>query len=61
MRWTSLDHGYGVAQFYSGAVFPGGRSYLGGAQDLGTISGSDAAGPERWQPVLVSLRTQLQV
>ncbi|HEX4965118.1 MAG TPA: hypothetical protein VF173_30195 [Thermoanaerobaculia bacterium] len=52
VRWTSLDHGYGVTQFYSGAVFPGGRAYIGGAQDLGTISGGDAAGPERWQQVL---------
>ncbi|HEX3555664.1 MAG TPA: hypothetical protein VIA62_20775 [Thermoanaerobaculia bacterium] len=52
VRWTSLDHGYGVTQFYQGAVFPGGRTYLGGAQDLGTIVGGDAAGPEGWRQVL---------
>ena len=52
VRWTSLDHGYGVSQFYDGAVFPGGLSYIGGAQDLGTIVGGDAAGPEGWRPVL---------
>ncbi|MBW8878123.1 MAG: hypothetical protein JF614_24430 [Acidobacteria bacterium] len=52
VRWTSLDHGYGVTQFYQGAVFPGGRAYLGGAQDLGTIVGGDAAGPEGWRQVL---------
>ena len=52
VRWTSLDHGYGVTQFYDGAVFPGGLSYLGGAQDLGTIVGGDAAGPEGWRQVL---------
>jgi len=52
VRWTSLNHGYGVSQFYDGAVFPGGLSYLGGAQDLGTIVGGDASGPEGWRPVL---------
>src|SRR4051812_10916486 len=52
VRWTSLDHGYGVTQFYAGAVFPGGASYLGGAQDVGTVVGGDAAGPEGWRPVL---------
>ncbi|MFY9826009.1 MAG: hypothetical protein WAM82_31860 [Thermoanaerobaculia bacterium] len=52
VRWTSLEHGYGVSQFYSGAVFPGGLSYLGGAQDLGTLMGGDAAGPDGWRAVL---------
>jgi len=52
VTWTSLDHGFGVAQFYHGAVFPDGRSYLGGAQDLGTIRGGDAEGPEGWRQVI---------
>jgi photosystem II stability/assembly factor-like uncharacterized protein len=52
VSWTSLDHSYGVTQFYAGAVFPGGSTYLGGAQDLGTIVGGDAAGPEGWRQVL---------
>ncbi len=52
VRWTSLDHGYSVTQFYRGAVFAGGLAYLGGAQDLGTIVGGDAGGPEGWRQVL---------
>jgi hypothetical protein len=31
--WTSLNHNYGVTQFYHGAPFPDGKSYLGGTQD----------------------------
>jgi photosystem II stability/assembly factor-like uncharacterized protein len=52
VRWTSLDHGYGVSQFYDGAVFAGGLAYLGGAQDLGTVLGGEATGPEGWRQVL---------
>jgi photosystem II stability/assembly factor-like uncharacterized protein len=52
VRWTSLNHGYGVTQFYHGAVFPGGQTYLGGTQDLGTVLGGDAAGPEGWRQIL---------
>ncbi len=52
VTWSSLDRGYAVAQFYQGAVFPGGASYIGGAQDLGTVAGSDAAGPNGWRQVL---------
>ncbi|HSS77047.1 MAG TPA: hypothetical protein VLV54_09910 [Thermoanaerobaculia bacterium] len=52
VRWTSLNHGYGVTQFYNGAVFAGGLAYLGGAQDLGTIVGADATGREGWRQVL---------
>lgn len=50
--WTSLNHGYGVTQFYQGAVAPGGQSYLGGTQDLGTVAGGDAAGREGWRQIL---------
>lgn len=52
VTWSSLDNGYAVTQFYQGAVFPGGTAYIGGAQDLGTVLGSDAAGPEGWRQVL---------
>jgi hypothetical protein len=50
--WSSLNHGYGVTQFYQGAVAPGGQSYLGGTQDLGTVTGGDAAGAEGWRQIL---------
>ncbi|HEV7921783.1 MAG TPA: hypothetical protein VGR02_13420 [Thermoanaerobaculia bacterium] len=48
VAWTSLNHSYGVTQFYQGAVFPNGRSFLGGAQDNGTLVGTIADGPDRW-------------
>ncbi|MEO8216927.1 MAG: hypothetical protein ABI718_07585 [Acidobacteriota bacterium] len=47
VSWRSLDHGYGVTQFYHGVVFPDGRSYFGGAQDNGTIAGNDGS-PDNW-------------
>ena len=49
VAWTSLNHGYGVTQFYHGTPFPDGTRYLGGTQDNGTLLGSDAAGPEGWK------------
>ncbi len=48
VAWTSLNNGYAVTQFYHGAVFPGGQSYLGGTQDNGVIYGSDELGPNNW-------------
>ncbi len=52
LRWMSLNRGYGVTQFYHGSVFPGGRSYLGGTQDNGTVLGRDAAGHNGWWEIL---------
>jgi hypothetical protein len=49
--WESLDHGYGVTQFYHGAVYPDGGSWLGGTQDNGTVRGSQASGPNAWKQV----------
>ncbi len=51
MTWASLNRGYGVTQFYHGTAFPDGTTYIGGAQDNGTIFGRDADGPEAWRPV----------
>jgi hypothetical protein len=48
VAWTSLNHTYGVTQFYHGAPFPDGRSFLGGAQDNGTLVGTIADGPDHW-------------
>ena len=50
VAWTSLNRGYGVTQFYHGTAFPNGTQYLGGAQDNGTLLGSDALGPDGWRP-----------
>jgi photosystem II stability/assembly factor-like uncharacterized protein len=43
-QWTNLNNGYGVTQFYQGAVYPDGRTYFGGAQDNGTVRGSEDSG-----------------
>jgi photosystem II stability/assembly factor-like uncharacterized protein len=50
VAWTSLNRGYGVTQFYHGTPFPDGTQYLAGAQDNGTLFGSDALGPDGWRP-----------
>jgi uncharacterized protein (TIGR03437 family) len=52
IRWQSLNHSYGVTQFYHGAVSPDGKTYLGGAQDHGTVRGGDEAGPNGWRTIL---------
>ena len=49
VAWTSLNHGYGVTQFYHGTAFPDGVRYIAGAQDNGTLMGQDQNGPEAWR------------
>ena len=51
VAWQSLNRGYGVTQFYHGTPFPDGTRYLAGAQDNGTIYGTDEAGPDGWRVV----------
>jgi photosystem II stability/assembly factor-like uncharacterized protein len=48
MVWHSLNHLYGATQFYHGAVTPDGRTYLGGAQDNGTVFGTPSLGIDGW-------------
>lgn len=48
LRWTNLNNGYGVTQFYHGAASPDGTFYLGGTQDNGNIASADALGPDGW-------------
>ncbi len=50
--WESLNHGFGVTQFYHGVPTPDGASYLGGTQDNGTIRGRDSRGPDGWEEIL---------
>ena len=52
VQWTSLNHSYGVTQFYNGTPYPDGRSYFGGTQDNGTLRGSDSAGPNSWNSIM---------
>ncbi len=51
VAWQALNRGYGVTQFYHGTAFPDGTRYLAGAQDNGTIYGTDDAGPDGWRVV----------
>lgn len=52
VRWTALNHGYGVTQFYHGLPRPDALAYLGGTQDNGTVAGADASGSDGWRPIL---------
>jgi len=40
--WTSLNNGYNVTQFYAGTYFPSSVKFWGGAQDNGSLAGTDA-------------------
>src|SRR5262249_45665287 len=51
MSWSNLNHGYPVTQFYYGLPYPGGMTYFGGAQDNGTVRGTDAGGPNAWSTI----------
>ncbi|HEX7829216.1 MAG TPA: hypothetical protein VF787_06145 [Thermoanaerobaculia bacterium] len=51
-RFTTLNNGYGVTQFYHGSVSPDGRTYVAGAQDNGTLMGTYDAGPNEWRRAL---------
>ncbi|KHK03765.1 WD40/YVTN/BNR-like repeat-containing protein [Desulfovibrio sp. TomC] len=50
--WVSLNNGLGITQYYYGAVYPGGGTFFGGAQDNGTTRGSIAGGANAWATLL---------
>jgi Fibronectin type III domain len=52
VSWTSFNNSYAVTQFYDGTPYPNGTTYFGGAQDNGTIRGTDAAGTNGWTQLL---------
>jgi hypothetical protein len=49
--WSNLNNNYGVTQFYHGAAYPSGATYIGGTQDNGVARGSDG-GPNSWTTLL---------
>ena len=51
VRWTTLNNGYQVTQFYHGAVYPDGSNYFGGTQDNGTLR-NGAAGGQNWDRLM---------
>ncbi|MBI1765195.1 MAG: hypothetical protein HYR56_27600 [Acidobacteria bacterium] len=54
VRWTSLNNGYAVTEFYHGVVLPDGKSYFGGTQDNGTVLGTDGTGPNQWKQIILA-------
>ncbi|MDX2041393.1 MAG: hypothetical protein SF097_09090 [Acidobacteriota bacterium] len=51
VKWTALNNGYVVTQFYHGLPYPDGKRYLGGIQDKGSLRGSDAGGINGWRQI----------
>lgn len=51
ITWRSLNNGYGVTQFYHGAVTPDGKTYFGGTQDNGTVLSTDQLGGNGWREI----------
>ena len=54
VRWTALNNGYGITQFYHGVVYPDGKTYFGGTQDNGTPRGSDSEGANNWKQIFLA-------
>ena len=48
IRWRLTSTDLVTLQFYRGSIFPDGQTYFGGAQDNGTVLGTEASGPRRW-------------
>lgn len=48
LEFEPLNNNYGVTQFYHGAVFPDGRTVIGGTQDNGTILSRLEEGTDSW-------------
>jgi hypothetical protein len=52
LRFSALNNGLGVTQFYHGAPFRNGQAFLGGTQDNGTVMGDTTHGPDGWSWIL---------
>lgn len=50
VTWTELNNNYATTQFYHGAVYPNGNTYIGGMQDNGTWRGTTAS--TQWTKLL---------
>jgi photosystem II stability/assembly factor-like uncharacterized protein len=50
--FRDYNNNMGITQFYHGTPYPGGDRYIAGAQDNGTVLGSDGLGSEGWRFVL---------
>src|SRR5262249_43203006 len=48
VKFSSLNHNFGVTQFYHGAPYPSGTTFFGGTQANGTVRGTSAGGTGAW-------------
>jgi photosystem II stability/assembly factor-like uncharacterized protein len=46
--WQELNNNLGITQFYGAAANPATGTFVGGAQDNGTLRFTKASGPEKW-------------
>jgi len=51
IAWTTLNHGYGVTQFYHGDAAASAVMFAGGAQDNGTSSVTSTTTPNAWSKI----------
>jgi hypothetical protein len=51
VRFSSLNHNFGVTQFYHGVPYPNGTTFFGGTQDNGTVRGTSAGGAGAWATI----------
>jgi len=49
--FRDYNNNIGITQFYHGTPFPGGERYIAGAQDNGTLLGTDTLGHDGWRHV----------
>ena len=48
IRWHLSSTDLVTLQFYHGSIAPDGQTYFGGAQDNGTVLGTESGGPPHW-------------
>ena len=51
IKWSMASTDLVTLQFYHGSILPEGRGYFGGAQDNGTVLGTEAGGPRKWTSI----------
>ena len=52
IRWRLSSTDLVTLQFYHGSILPNGAGYFGGAQDNGTVLGTESGGPLRWSSIV---------
>ncbi|HEY3743231.1 MAG TPA: hypothetical protein VGL53_25470 [Bryobacteraceae bacterium] len=52
IAWRLASTDLITLQFYHGSILPGGQGYFGGAQDNGTVLGTETGGPLQWTSIV---------